>query len=117
AVTIESTPAFLALRWTFGFLEALGVLAGAVALIGLLLYLAARQGSREVSYALASRMGLSRRAHRLSVAIELGGMLLAAFVVGAVLAAVAALIVYQRTDLLPQVPPGPLFRLPVALFA
>jgi putative ABC transport system permease protein len=117
AVTIESTPAFLALRWTFGFLEALGILAGAVALIGLLLYLAARQGSREVSYALASRMGLSRRAHRLSVAIELGGMLLAAFVVGAVLAAVAALIVYRRTDLLPQVPPGPLFRLPLVLFA
>jgi putative ABC transport system permease protein len=112
----KETPRFLALSWTFGYLEALGVAAGVVALLGMVLYLQARQRDREVSYALARRMGLSSAAHGLSVAGELAGMLLAAFVIGAGLAVAAAGLVYGRLDPLPTLPPGPVLRLPVGLF-
>jgi putative ABC transport system permease protein len=110
------SPAFLALSWTLGFLQALGGLAGVMALVGLLLYLQARQRSREVAYALSRRMGLTRSAHRRSVALELTAMLGAAFVVGSTLSVAAALLVYGRLDLLPELPPAPLLRLPPVLF-
>jgi putative ABC transport system permease protein len=100
----------------FGFLTALGVLTGLIALGGLLLYLEARQRARSVSFALASRMGLTRRAHRRSVALELGVMLAVGSLVGAVFAWVAARTVYGKLDPLPQLPPPPLFRTPFFLF-
>jgi putative ABC transport system permease protein len=116
ASSAKETPRFLALAWTFGYLEALGVAAGVVALLGMVLYLQARQRDREVSYALARRMGLSSAAHGLSVAGELAGMLLAAFVIGAGLAVAAAGLIYGRLDPLPSLPPSPLLRLPLGLF-
>jgi putative ABC transport system permease protein len=116
AVQLMRSPAFLALSWTLGFLQALGGLAGLMALVGLLLYLQARQRSREVAYALSRRMGLTRSAHRRSVALELVAMLGAAFVVGSTLSVAAALLVYGRLDLLPELPPAPLLRLPPVLF-
>src|SRR5436190_15431026 len=82
AERLRQTAAFLAVTWTFSFLEALGIVAALVALVGLILYLQSRQLSREVSYALSRRMGLSPRSHRWSMVLELGGMLLGAFVVG-----------------------------------
>jgi putative ABC transport system permease protein len=66
-----------------------------------------------VTYALARRMGLGRRDHRRSIALELGGMLLAAYVIGAAFATVAAAIVHGKVDPLPALPPGPLFRMPL----
>jgi putative ABC transport system permease protein len=76
AGTVMRTPAFLAVSWTFAMLQVLGALAGLVALVGLVLYLQARQRGRLVAYALARRMGLSRGAHLRSVALELAAMLL-----------------------------------------
>jgi putative ABC transport system permease protein len=93
AEAAKRTPRFLALSWTFGYLEGLGVAAGLVALLGMILYLQARQRDREVSYALARRMGLSSSAHGVSVAGELAGMLMAAFVIGTGLAVLAASLV------------------------
>jgi putative ABC transport system permease protein len=116
AERVAATPAFLALSWTFGFLEALGVLAGSIVLAGLLLYLQARQRDREVSYALARRMGLDRRAHRQAVAIEIAVMLLTSFVVATVLGIGASWLVHGRLDLLPSLPPAPLLRIPASLF-
>src|SRR5262249_34920382 len=75
ADAVRQTPGFLSLSWVFGFLEALGVLAGMVALIALVLYLQARQRSREVSYALSRRMGMRKRSNFLSVVFEISGML------------------------------------------
>ena len=112
---VRDTPAFQSLAWTFGFLEALGIGAGLIALVGLVLYLQTRQRAREISYALARRMGLSRGAHRRSVAIELAGMLVSAFVIGGVLALAGALLVYGKLDPLPSLPPGPVLRAPVAI--
>jgi putative ABC transport system permease protein len=113
---VKGTPQFLSLSWTFGFLQALGILTGLVALGGAVMYLEARQRSREVSYALSRRMGLARSAHRRSVVLELGSILVVSLVIGALLAWVAARLVYGQLDPIPSIPPPPLFRLPVLLF-
>ena len=112
AAGVRATPAFLALSWTFGLLQALGILAGAVAALATILYLESRQRSREVSYALARRMGLRRAAHRRSVVLELGSMLLVAFALGAGFAVLGAALVHGRLDPIPNLPPGPVLHLP-----
>jgi putative ABC transport system permease protein len=114
---VRSSPSFLALRWTFGLLQALGVLAGMVAGLATVLYLQARQRSREVAYALARRMGLRRAAHRRSVLLETACMLAVAFVLGTVFAVAAAALVHGRLDPIPGLPPSPLFRVPLGALA
>jgi putative ABC transport system permease protein len=114
---VATTADFLPISWTFGFLQALGILTGLIALGGALLHLEARQRSREVSYALARRMGLGRGAHRASVAIELSAILLVSVVIGTILSGVAARLVFGRLDPLPNIPPPPLFRVPFVLLA
>jgi putative ABC transport system permease protein len=116
ADTVRTTPAFLALSWTFGVLEAFGVLAGLIAALGVVLYLQARQQAREVSYALARRMGLAPGSHLRSVAAELGTMLGAAFVLGAVFAYAGAAMVHHQLDPIPSLPPSPFLVTPVILF-
>jgi putative ABC transport system permease protein len=105
AVAVQRSPEFLALSWTFGLLQALGVSAGLVALVGMVLYVQARQHGRVVSYVLTRRMGLSRRAHVLSLALELGGLMAAALALGLLAGLGAAWLVRARLDPLPQVPP------------
>jgi putative ABC transport system permease protein len=114
---VQATPGFLSLSWTFGFLLALGVATGLIALVGTLLYLEARQRSREVSYALSRRMGLTRTAHRLAVALELLGLLAAGFIAGVTLSWLAIRVVYTQLDPMPQLPPPPLFRMPLLLLS
>ena len=108
---------FLATSWTFGFLQALGVLTGLICAGGLLLYLETRQRSRRAAYALSRRMGLSRAAHLGSLLAEVGGTLLGGFAIGAGLSFLAARLVYLRLDALPSVPPVPLLRAPVPTLA
>jgi putative ABC transport system permease protein len=115
AGTVMRTPAFLAVSWTFSMLQALGILAGLVALIGLVLYVQARQRGRLVAYALARRMGLTRGAHLGSVALELAAMLLFSFALGTVLAVVTSSLVYRRLDPMPDIPPALQLRLPGAV--
>jgi putative ABC transport system permease protein len=115
AEEVRATPAFLSLSWTYDLLQSLGVLSGVLALVGIVLYLQTRQRSREVAYAIARRMGLSRRSHRLSIALELGVMMVVAFLIAAVLAVAAAVLVNPRLDPLSGVPPAPVLRLPVGL--
>ena len=117
AQAVSRTPSFLAVSWTFDFLEAIGAITAAVAVLGLLLYLQARQRDRDVSYALASRMGLSARAHASSVFLEILAMLVAAFVIGVGLAAAAARLILGKLDVLPSAPPPPRFQPPVTLIA
>jgi putative ABC transport system permease protein len=109
------TPVFRALAWSFVFMELIGVVTGVVALIGLLLYLQARQRSRELSYALGRRMGLTSRGHRVAVAIEIAALLVAAYVPGSLLALAAATLIYRRLDPLPSLTPAPVLRVPFAL--
>jgi putative ABC transport system permease protein len=109
---VADSPEFRSVAWTFGLLEALGVAAGAAALIGMLLYLGARQRQRMVSYALARRMGLQPASHRRAVAIELFGMMLAAFCIGVASAGLASWLVYRKLDPIPGLPPAPVLDLP-----
>jgi putative ABC transport system permease protein len=108
---------FLATAWTFGFLQALGVLTGLICAGGLLLYLETRQRGRRAAYALSRRMGLSRAAHLGSLLAEVGGTLAGGLAIGVGLSFVAARLVYLRLDALPSVPPVPLLRTPVAALA
>lgn len=111
------TAAFVAQAWTFRLLSALGVLAGMVALVGLVLYAQARQRGRVIAYALTRRMGLSRAAHRRSVLWELAGLLGFAFLLGAGLAVVAAAAVLPRLDPMPELPPSLGLELPGPVLA
>ena len=81
-------------------------------MVGIILYLQSRQQAREVSYALARRMGLSRASHRLAVGAELIAMLGTAVLVGGLLALIAAYLVMRQIDPLPGLPPTPLFDVP-----
>lgn len=117
ADAVQEAPSLRSLSWTFGFLQALGLLAGLIALVGSVLYLQSRQQSREVSYALARRMGLSRTSHRRAVAAELAAMLASSVLIGGVAALAAAWLVSGEIDPLPGLPPGTLFRVPMAVLA
>ncbi|MPZ70394.1 MAG: FtsX-like permease family protein [Actinobacteria bacterium] len=112
----KATPAFLAVSWTFEFLQALGVVIGFVVLAGMLLYLQSRQRAGIVSFALARRMGLKASSYRLSVVLELLALLGSALVIGVALSLVAARIIYTRFDLFPALPPAPLWRVPLVIF-
>ena len=110
---VRRSASLLPLRWTFGLLQALGVAAGVITLVGILLYLQARQRARVIANAVMRRMGLAPSSGRAAVALELVGMLLIAFVIGAALAVLAAYLVYPYLDPLAGVPPGPLLKLPL----
>jgi putative ABC transport system permease protein len=115
AAALLRTPAFQVVTWTLDMLELFSVAVGLVTVAALLLYVQTRQREQVVAYALLARMGLAGRAHRLSAALELAGMLLAALVIGGLLAVVAAAMVLDQLDLAPQLQPGPALRLPVPL--
>jgi putative ABC transport system permease protein len=113
---VFSVANFLGISWTFGYLSALAALVGLVALGGLLLYLETRQRTRVASYALGRRMGLTRGTHLRSLLAELGTLLLIAYAVGAALAWLTVLLVYQRLDVDVRRPPTPLLTAPTAAF-
>lgn len=77
--------------------------------------LEARQRTRALALALASRMGLTGRRHFAALLLELAPMILAGGVAGAGLGACAAASVYRNLDPDPSVAPHPLFRRPPAV--
>jgi putative ABC transport system permease protein len=110
--TVLDTSSFLAVGWSFAFLQALGVLIGLIAVAGMLLYLETRQRSRLAGYVLAMRMGTPRRSHGLSVLVELTSTLLVGAVVGVVLGVVAAALVHTDLNPLPDLLPGTVLTIP-----
>ena len=117
AEQVRDNPAVRSVTQTFSYLRALGLAAGLLALAGAVLYLQARNRNRIISYALARRMGLTSGNHRFALGLELGVLLLVAFVVGAFLAMVAARLVVVELDAPAPLPGGPLFRTPWELIA
>jgi putative ABC transport system permease protein len=103
---------FLGITWTFGYLSALAVFVGVIGVGGLLLYLEARSRTRVSGYVMARRVGLERAAHLRSLLVELAGIALAGFVLGALLAAGAVAVVYRRLDVDLVRPPTPLLDVP-----
>jgi putative ABC transport system permease protein len=117
AVEARATPGLRAAAWTFSYLQAIAVGSGLIVIAGMLLYLQARQRAGVLSFALARRMGLQSRAFRMSVGVEVGVMLLTSLAIGTVLSLIAVMLVYKRFDILPSLPPDPLFRAPVITIA
>ena len=98
---------FAAVVWTFDFLEIYAGLAGFIAIGGMLLYVDTRQRQRNLSYALARRMGLTRAEHLRAGFIELAGLTVIGALAGILAASIAARSLYAVLDAVPETPPGP----------
>ena len=105
----------LPVTWTFDFLQALSTLVAGLSVAGLLLFLAARQQRQEASYVLLRRMGMTARAHRRSLLIEIGALSGWAWSVGCATGAAALAVATTRIDVDPAFPPPTLLVLPVAV--
>jgi putative ABC transport system permease protein len=97
---------------TYSFLTALGLAIGALALVGVVLYLYARQRSQVIASALAGRMGLERREETASLWLELAAILTVAWALATGVGLAAAGPVIARTDPIPTYPPAPSFVVP-----
>jgi putative ABC transport system permease protein len=110
--SVQESANFLGITWTFGYLSALAVFVGVIAVGGLLLYLEARSRSRVSGYVMARRLGLTRGAHLRSLVVELAGVAVTAVLLGGALAAGAVALVYRRLDVDRVRPPTPLLDVP-----
>lgn len=117
AAELRRDPSISAFTRTFAFLKALALAAAGLAIVAALLYLQARQRNRILASALARRMGLSARGHRIAVALELGGLLLSSFALAIVLALAAARLVLTRIEPLATLTPVPTFEAPASVLA
>jgi len=100
---------------TFLVMNGLGVLAAILVVATMLMYLQTRQRSEIVSYGLSLRMGMRSTLHLLAIAIEVGAMLVIAYVAGTVLAVVAARLTVPLLDPIEAIPPDPITVVPVVL--
>ncbi|QXG74893.1 hypothetical protein KUM42_13640 [Modestobacter sp. L9-4] len=114
---VEQRANFLGITWTFGYLSALAVFVGVIAVGGLLLYLEARSRTRVSGYVMARRLGLTRGAHLRSLVVELAGVAVLGSLLGGVLAAGAVALVYRRLDVDTVRPPTPLLDVPWSALA
>ena len=112
STSVLNQTSFASIGWTFAYLELLGILIGAIAVGGVLLFVTSRSRSRALSYVLAGRMGLSRRTHALSLALELGSLFVLGAVLGAALAWLAVEVVNAHLNPLPGLPPVELVEVP-----
>jgi putative ABC transport system permease protein len=97
---------------TFGFMRLIALGGGVLALLGLLLYLQARQRSQAIASVLAQRMGFTRLQETLSLTLELCAILAFSGLLGGGVAIAAAAPIVHRIDPLPVDPPSPLFVIP-----
>lgn len=98
---------FASLIWTFDFLEIYSYLAGLIAIGAVLLYVDTRQRARNLSYALARRMGLTRREHLGAGLIEIGSLTLLGVFTGVIAGRIPARQLYGILDAVAETPPPP----------
>jgi putative ABC transport system permease protein len=110
-VVVGST-GLLPVTWLFGYLRALAVLIGVVAIAGLVFGLAARTRRRRVSYVLSRRMGMSKLAHLNSLLLELALVIGTGWVAGSGLGIGSFRAVYRGFDVYPQLKPPAEFTVP-----
>jgi putative ABC transport system permease protein len=111
---VISTTGLLPVTWIFGYLRALAVLIGVVAVAGLVFALAARTRRRTVSYVLSRRMGMSKLTHLRSLVLELALVVGLGWLAGSGAGAAAFGVIYRALDLYPALPPPMAFVLPAA---
>jgi hypothetical protein len=97
---------------SYRYVEIIGVAAGTLALVALLLYFQARHRSQLIASAIVRRMGLRARADAAAVAIEAAGLALLATIVGGGAAILAADPIARHVDALPQYAPAPVYTVP-----
>jgi putative ABC transport system permease protein len=114
---VKDIPSIAVVIQTFLVLNLLGLAAAALVIVGLLMYVQARQRSQVVSYGLSLRMGMTHGGHRRALALELGTMLLASLLIGVGLALLATRLIVPLLDPLSTIPPAPLFEQPDLLIA
>jgi hypothetical protein len=102
---------------TFLVMNGLGILAALLVVAAMLMYLQARQRAEIVSYGLSLRMGMRSSGHLVAIAIEVGAMLVIAYVAGTVLAIVAARLTVPLLDPIEAIPPDPITVVPFVLVA
>ena len=102
---------------TFGYMRLIAIASGLLALLGLALYLQARQRSQAIATALAQRMGFGGFAQTISLTLELACLLAFAGLIGAAVAIAAAVPIVHRIDPLPVDPPTPIFVIPTGELA
>jgi putative ABC transport system permease protein len=117
AEEIAEIPYIAAAINTFVVVNVLGLIAASLTLVGMLLYLQARQRAQVVSQAISTRMGMRHAQHLRALALELGAMLAWSFAVGAALALAAASFTVPLLDPITTIPPPPLLILPLVLIA
>lgn len=98
---------FAALVWTFDFLEIYSALASLIAIGAVLLYVDTRQRARNLSYALARRMGLSRKEHMVAGLIEIGSLTFLGIITGLLAGRIPSRQLYRILDAVPETPPAP----------
>ena len=101
-----------AAKRSYRYVKVIGSAAALLALVALLLYLHARQRAQLIASALVARMGLSRRRDAAALAVEAGGIVLLAGVVGATVATAAASPIAHHVDALPLYAPSPVLIVP-----
>ncbi|TAM88168.1 MAG: ABC transporter permease [Jatrophihabitans sp.] len=114
---VIGTTGLLAVTWVFGYLRALAVLIGIVAVAGLVFALASRTRRRTVGYVLSRRMGMSKGAHLRSLLIELALVVGFGWLAGSGMGAASFGAIYRALDVYPALPPPMAFVLPAATLA
>jgi predicted lysophospholipase L1 biosynthesis ABC-type transport system permease subunit len=112
---VKDVPFIKAAIDTFSMLNILGLSAASLVVGVLVVYLQTRQRARTVSNVLSLRMGMRARQAMAALVLELAGLLLAAFVLGAATGVLAGRIIAPLLDPLQTIPPPPLFDAPVAV--
>jgi len=107
----------LPVTWIFGYLRALAILIGAVAIAGLVFALNARTRRRTVAYVMSRRMGLTQGTHLRSLLIELTAVVGAGWVLGTGLGFAGYAVLTGSLDVDPELPPGAAFDLPAVTLA
>ncbi|HEY7010100.1 MAG TPA: hypothetical protein VH395_14215 [Jatrophihabitantaceae bacterium] len=109
---VVGTTGLLPVTWLFGYLRALAILIGVVAIAGLVFGLAARTRRRRVSYVLSRRMGMSKTAHLNSLLLELTLVIGLGWLAGSSLGVGSFGVVYKGFDVYPDLAPGARFAVP-----
>jgi putative ABC transport system permease protein len=110
AKTNQAASSLLPLATSLGYFKALGLLGGTVTLCGAVFYLGSRERARRLAGVMTRGMGLTRRAARAALALELGGLLLLGLLLGEALSSWAARVTFPHLDPSPGTPPRLIFR-------
>jgi ABC-type antimicrobial peptide transport system permease subunit len=109
---VIGTTGLLPVTWILGYLRALAILIGVVAIAGLVFALAARTRRRTVSYVLSRRMGMTKLTHLRSLLVELAIVVGFGWLLGSGAGAAAFGVIFRSLDVYPSLPPPAAYGLP-----